>query len=237
MALGSKKPIKKSSRAMNSKDIVGYKNARITLFGLSGTGKSEYAVKSEKYADKIAVFDFEDGFGAWANKFNFRKYTYSTTNFNIEHFKQDWREAVSDGFEVFVVDSFTRIHKYLKHIKKSGKEGMAGLTLADRANVNENADELLEEMLNVNAHLVLIAWAKDEFIIEGNTKLTIHKGGIIPDVGTSQSTFLSHVMINFSGDPLNGTQRLMVEKTREKLIHGDVSHLLLDDILKLLCGD
>ena len=237
MGIGDKTKIKKSSRAIKSKDIKGYEYVKILLYGTTGAGKSGYSVESERHAGKIAVFDFEDGYGGWASKYNFVKYTYDTSNFNIGYFKQDWREAVNDGCTLFVVDSFTRIHKHLKYNKKNNNDTIKNLSFKDKADINENADFMLEEMLNVKADLILIAWSKDEFISDGGIKFTVHKGGIMPDIGTSQSVFMTHLILNFNGSYVHGTQEILVEKTRSPDIQDNVSNMKLDDILKILHGE
>lgn len=154
---------------------------RLALIGISGAGKSMTSLKiASELGNKIAVIDTEHGSASkYADKFTFD--VCELSSFSPERYIEAIQFAVSEGYEVVVIDSlshaWTGKDGALEKVNQESIRTKNSFTAWGKVTPLQN--KLIDTIIAAPCHIIATMRAKTEYSMEvENGKTTVRKLGM-----------------------------------------------------------
>lgn len=156
---------------------------RMCLFGPSSAGKTYTALKIfSLLGGSIGVIDsenssseiYEDFFKFQVAPLTENKEISEQEIFSPENYSRAIDEAVSEGYQNLIVDSFTHSWQYcleeVERIARRNARGAQPNTFTAWKDMNPRYEKFMQKILNYPGHVIVTMRAKEEYVMETNER-------------------------------------------------------------------
>ena len=151
------------------------KRLRLSLYGVSGSGKTYSALAIAKgLGGKVAVIDTERGSAsAYANLFAFDTLEMQPP-FSPSAYVAAIRAAESEGYEILIIDSLTHAWSgaggALEMVDNAAKRSQSGNSYTAWRDVTPEHNKLIDAIIGSKCHVIATMRSKAEYVLEDDNR-------------------------------------------------------------------
>ena len=199
------------------------KRLRLSLYGVSGSGKTYSALALAKgLGGKVAVIDTERGSAsAYASLFNFDTLEMQPP-FSPAAYVAAIRAAEAEGYEILIIDSLTHAWSgaggALEMVDNAAKRSQSGNSYTAWRDVTPEHNKLIDAIVGSKCHVIATMRSKAEYVLEDDNrgKKVPKKKGMAP-IQRDGMEYEFDVVAEMTSD-----NEMVIQKTRCPELSGQV---------------
>lgn len=199
------------------------KRLRLSLYGVSGSGKTYSALALAKgLGGKVAVIDTERGSAsAYANLFSFDTLEMPPP-YTPAAYVAAIKAAEAEGYDICIIDSLTHAWSgaggALEMVDNAAKRNSGGNSYAAWRDVTPEHNKLIDAIIGSKCHIIATMRSKAEYVLEANAngKMAPKKKGMAP-IQRDGMEYEFDVVAEMTSD-----NEMVIQKTRCPELAGQV---------------
>lgn len=199
------------------------KRLRLSLYGVSGSGKTYSALAIAKgLGGKVAVIDTERGSAsAYANLFQFDTLEMAPP-FSPAAYVAAIKAAEGEGYDILIIDSLTHAWSgaggALEMVDNAAKRSQSGNSYTAWRDVTPEHNRLIDAIIGAKCHVIATMRSKAEYVLEEDSrgKKVPKKKGMAP-IQRDGMEYEFDVVAEMNGD-----NEMVIQKTRCPELSGQV---------------